>query len=338
MFRPNLKIQTNINDTTHAKKDNRTLKDIIREKISPSELLDTSLEIADEINNISADIERQNVDFVQNNIIARNLTPMVVHARRQFDTGENTRSHYKSYIYDVNNMIIKIINYNCSPLSDYVIIKEIAAQKYAKTLSVPDKCNFETPNVFEIGRFSTSKLPESSQDIFEYNCIFFIIMNKLNYIRLKDYLQSSNFDYDEDCNQLSEEINQVIKCLEDNNLYHNDLHNENILVNTTKSKTTHVVGILDYGNASEKPFKIKQPIYNCEMLTNIKNIGSKNRMSPISISETEEININTPNQNKKRRLIGGKGGKYKKGYYTLKKQKYQKRKTIKNNKVKIILL
>lgn len=324
MFRPTLKIQINNNDSNvHMNK--RELKDILREKITPSEILNTSLEIVDEINNISnnVNLEMENIDFIQNNIIAENLKPLVVHSRRQFDTGEQQQQlYYKSYIYDVSNIIVKIINYNCNPLSEYVIIKEIAAQKYARSLAVADKCNFETPNILKIGKIPISKLPESSQNIFEYNCIFFIAMNKLHYMTLKDYLINLKFDESnaEDCNNLSEEINNVIKCLENNHLYHNDLHEENIFVNANESQNqTNVqpphIGILDYGNATEKSFRVTQPIYNCEMLKNVKN-KRRPTSSPTTITE----GVDTPIR-KKAKLFGGK--KYNK-YYTHKLKKSRK--------------
>lgn len=318
MFRPRLKIQINNNEFNYHM-GQRTLKDILREKINPSELLNTSLEIVDEINNMSnnIDLEIEKIDFIQNNIIAKNLKPLVVHARRQFDTGEKLPLYYKSYIYDVSNIIVKIINYNCNPLSEYVIIKEIAAQKYAESLAVAEKCNFETPNVLKIGRIPISKLPELSQDIFEYNCIFFIAMNKLHYMKLKDYLLSSNFDESntEDCNNLSEEINHVIKCLENNHLYHNDLHEENIFVNATESENHKPhIGLLDYGNATEKSFRITQPMYNCEMLKNVKH-----KRTPTSSPTTIAEGIDTPIINKKAKLIGGK--KYNKHYTITRKLK-----------------
>lgn len=174
--RPKLKIQIDLpQNNSHfyfqqnSQQDMDTTKDILREKIKPSELLNMSLEIADEIKNMSEqlDIQMDNVDFIQNNIIMQNLKPKVVHTR-QFDTGTNMRLFYKSYIYYISDVIIKLINYNCNPLSDYVIIKEIAAQKYAQLLSV-DKCNFETPNIMKIGSFPVSKLPKLSQDIFDCN-------------------------------------------------------------------------------------------------------------------------------------------------------------------------
>lgn len=276
-----LKIQIDVPESVPV--ESRTTHEILRQKIGPSAILDNALAIASEVNQDTDNSE--NIAYITN--IVKNNTPIVVHARRRFDTGEKSTPSYKSYVYSVNNEIVKIINYNCNPLSDYVIIKEIAAQKYAESLSSLDKCDFESPFTTKIGRI---RVPEEVKHKYEFDCLFFISMTKLAYKNLINSLEYLNLN--EDCNVIADEINRVVKCLEENNLYHNDLHEENLLIDEQNGK--YRVGLIDYGNATEKPIKISKD-YNCETLTQIKR-GT--RSSPTTVAEFPE----TPTGGKRRRI------------------------------------
>jgi tRNA A-37 threonylcarbamoyl transferase component Bud32 len=243
--------------------ESRTTDEILRQKIGPSAILDHALSIAHEVNESKNDAE--NVEYITN--VVKNNIPIVVHARRKFDTGEKSTPSYKSYVYSVNNEIVKVLNYNCNPLSDYVIIKEIAAQKYAETLSSLDKCDFETPSTTKIGRVI---VPKELRSKYEFNCLFFITMTKITYKKLIDVVQHLNLN--EDCNIIADEINRVVSCLEENNLYHNDLHGENILLK--KENGNYRVGLIDYGNATEEQ-AIIESLYDCDKLMQMKrNVGS----------------------------------------------------------------
>jgi tRNA A-37 threonylcarbamoyl transferase component Bud32 len=264
-----LKIQIDELPTTTVE-DARTTEEILRQKIGPSAILDNAILINTEINQNDDVKNAENIQYIID--VVKNHEPIVMRRRRNFDTGENSTPSYKSYIYKVGDSdILKVINYDCNALSDYVIIKEIAAQKYAETLSSLDKCNFETPSTTKIGRIS---VPTELRDKYDFSCLFFIRMSQLSYRNLENSVKYLNLD--EDCENVASEINRVVSCLEDNKLYHNDLHGENILLNDENGKFR--VGLLDYGNASEKQVKLVEQ-YNCETLKRMK------RMSPTTVSE-----------------------------------------------------
>lgn len=267
-----LKIQIDIPQQS-VPVESRTTDEILRQKIGPSAILDHALSIASEVNQEKDNTE--NISYITN--VVKNNIPFVIHTRRKFDTGEISTPNYKSYIYRVNNdsEIVKIINYDCNPLSDYVIIKEIAAQKYAETLSSLDKCDFETPSTTKIGRIS---VPEDLKDKYDFNCLFFIRMNKLTYKNLIDSIEYLNLN--EDCDIIASEINRVVSCLEENNLYHNDLHGENILIDHKNKNGKYRVGLIDYGNATEKPSILTQN-YDCDTLKRMK----RSSMSPSTVAE-----------------------------------------------------
>lgn len=278
------------------KVETRTTDEILRQKIGPSAILDHALSIAHEVNNDANTNEK--VDYITS--IVKNNKPIVVHARRNFDTGEISTPSYKSFVYDVNNEIIKVLNYDCNPLSDYVIIKEIAAQKYAESLSSLDKCDFETPSTTQIGRIS---VPEELKEKYDFNCLFFIKMSKVSYKNLLNSLEYLNLN--EDCNIIADEINRVVSCLEENKLYHNDLHGENILLKEENGK--YRVGLIDYGNATEKQVVFDNP-YNCDKLTQMKGRMS----SPSTVAEYPKTPI---------------GGRRRKKSTKKRKNKKRKRKT-----------
>lgn len=283
--------------------ETRTTDEILRQKIGPSAILDHALSIAHEVNDETKD-QTENVAYITS--IVKNKQPMSVHARRKFDTGEKSTPSYKSYVYDVNDEIIKILNYNCNPLSDYVIIKEIAAQKYAESLSSLDKCDFESPSTTKIGRIP---VPEELKEKYEFNCLFFIRMSKLAYKNLINSLEYLNLN--EDCDIIADEINRVVSCLEENKLYHNDLHGENILLKEENGR--YRVGLIDYGNATEKQVLIESP-YNCDRLTQMK----RGMNSPSTVAEFHK----TP--------VGGKMRRRKKS--TKKRQNKRRRKTQRRNR------
>lgn len=310
-FRP-LTIQI---DAPIQHEDTRTTEEILRQKIGPSEILDHALLVNSEVNNKNNLSEQVNY---LTNVISK-YVPIVVHSRRRFDTGEKNTPSYKSYIYDLGNEIVKIINYNCDALSDYVITKEVAAQKYAEKLSEPEKCNFETPTTTKIGKVELSEFSPEIQNKFEFKCLFFISMSKLSYQNLLTSINKLNLE--EDCEIIVGEINRVISCLEDNKLYHNDLHEENVLINDENGK--YRIGLLDYGNASEKQVKLTQ-YYDCNMLNRIKR-----STSPVPVVGESPTNIAdfpaTP--------ISRFGGKYKEKKKKTRKTKKKTKKTKKNKRM-----
>jgi tRNA A-37 threonylcarbamoyl transferase component Bud32 len=314
-FRP-LTIQI---DAPIQDEDSRTTEEILRQKIGPSEILDHALLVNSEVNNNNNLSLSEQVKYLTN--VISKYVPIVVHSRRRFDTGEKNTPSYKSYIYDLGNEIVKIINYNCDALSDYVITKEVAAQKYAEKLSQPDKCDFETPSTTKIGKIDLSDFSPEIQNKFEFKCLFFISMSKLSYQNLLNSIHKLNLE--EDCEIIVGEINRVISCLEDNQLYHNDLHEENLLINDENGK--YRIGLLDYGNATEKQVKLTQH-YDCNTLNRIKRSAS-----PVGVGESPTNVADFPASPMSPQLSRF-GGKYKQKTKRRRKTKRSQRKTKENVK------
>jgi hypothetical protein len=245
-----------------------------------------------------------NLEYLNNSLRIQTLSPFVTHRNREFDTGMLKNPKYDTYIYDIDNtQILKIINCSCGALESYMIIKELAYQQYAKDLSI--NCDVEIPEIIQYGRIM---LDEDMRETMKYrhDCLWFILMEKMMYKTLADGIKSGkiNLDNPETCNGISNKINAVRRCMEKNKLFHNDFHEENILIDTENGNR---IGILDFGLAdTENNNFTKNMDYTCSGLKNIKR--DNNLKSPISVSIDfdNEYNFNNeyggkPNKRKTRR-------------------------------------
>jgi hypothetical protein len=140
--------------------------------------------------------------------------------------------------------IIKIYNYSSEDeKTESRIINEIKYQNHAFDIST--YCNFKVPEILEYNKIN---IDETEFIKFQYNTIFYIIMEYIEFPTLKKFL-FENKDI-EQCKTIEEKLNKVIECMEINNLYHNDLHKNNILIDNTNDKLD--IYIIDYGEASEE--------------------------------------------------------------------------------------
>ena len=93
----------------------------------------------------------EKVNYIKELIIG---TPIAVHKNRRFLSNNSTKRMYDVFIFLDGDNIVKVYNYLFTPYSQYSIIKEIAFQKYARTIS--SECNFDTPVVLDYGNFEIS--------------------------------------------------------------------------------------------------------------------------------------------------------------------------------------
>lgn len=209
------------------------------------------------------------IKYVSN--LMRVMRPMVTHLNRRFvsNSDMNTRM-YNTYIYmDSAKNIVKIYNYSYSDYSQYSIIKEIAFQKYATTLSA--KCQFESPQVLEYGNFIISPSNNSLFPKMAHNSIFFIKMSRLVHNTLQQTLRMNKHMLDDahTCNSIANRISSIVECMQRNNLYHNDLNPGNVFLDSTR---TDNIGIIDYGQASDRQIQLDETdTYTCERLKAILN-------------------------------------------------------------------
>ena len=90
-------------------------------------------------------------------------------------------------------------------------------------------------------------------DNYTYDCIWLILMNKMNYKTLAEGVKDIDLDNKETCDNLSKKINNVRSCMEYNGLFHNDYHSENILIDTENDNRIGIIdfGLADTGNSEE---------------------------------------------------------------------------------------
>lgn len=231
-------------------KDDLSINDIIDEKIKSNRVKLIAKRMAIKITDDEKEENSlQNLDFLLN---IQNSVPIVNHRGRVFNTGMARNPKYDTYVYSINNntQILKIINCDCDAIVSYMIIKELAYQEYAKELS--NTCNFETPTILNYGRIilnaNMHKNPKYTDflDDYTYDCIWFIVMNKMNYKPLSKGVADIDLDDKATCDNLSKKINNVRTCMENNGLFHNDYHSENILIDT---ENDNKIGIIDFGLA-----------------------------------------------------------------------------------------
>jgi serine/threonine protein kinase len=273
-----------LNFDSEDAKEETTIEDIINEKINSRAVKDIAKSMATKI---------QDGNNLENSLgyllKIQSLKPIVFHKGRIFDAGMPRNPKYDTYVYDIDNIqILKIINCDCGSMESYMIIKELAYQEYAHEIS--SKCDFETPDILDYGRITLTedmRLKYSAVlENYTYDCIWFILMNKMNYKTLVEGIKDIDLTNEETCNNLSNKINTVRSCMEQNNLYHNDYHEENILIDTNNK-----IGIIDFGLADTDPSDFtKSWEYTCNKLIDIKRKG--NLKSPTGVSNNFDDDYN----------------------------------------------
>jgi len=280
MKRSPLTLSLNVDTINEEYKEMKRIK---REDLTVSQLIDKNLTnnelVFNMANNINKYLNRQSETQMRDayeNLMAENSLSFLGAHRRQFAISEPNNPKYVSYVYINNNKneIIKVYNYECCNSADYMLIKEIAYQNYAYTLI--DKCDFKVSIIKKYGKFKFNG--GEGGDKYSYNCIFYIVMEKINYLSLNKALENIGIinEDTEICNKLSQKLTDLDNCLSNNGLNHNDYHSENILVNIENNNID--VALIDYGNADENSdFKLWD--YSCQKLIEM----SSRSASPVSI-------------------------------------------------------
>jgi hypothetical protein len=260
-----------------------------------------------------------NLDYLINRLNIKALEPLIRRGNRNFDAGMRNNPSYDTYIYDIDKrQILKIIYCNRIAIASYMIIKELAYQQYAKELS--KTCDVEIPEIIAYGRIM---LDENTPKIMNnnYECLWFILMEKMQYETLAKGIEKDkiNLDDPETCNGIANKINSIRNCMENNSLYHNDFHQENILVDTENGNK---IGILDFGLADKEDTNFtKNMNYTCDGLKEFKrNINLK---SPVSVIRNSDEDY-----------FGGKRKSRRKTNRRTSRRKTNRRKTTRRRKTK----
>ena len=319
-------------DSEDDKIEETTIEEIIDDKINSSAVKNIAKTMATKIKDDEDDIET-GLGYLSK---IKSLKPLVFHKGRVFDAGMPRNPKYDTYVYNIDNLqILKIINCDCGAAESYMIIKELAYQEYAHNISA--KCDFETPDILDYGRITINenmRLKYSAiLENYTYDCIWFILMNKMNYKTLAEGVNTIDLNNRETCTNLSNKINAVRNCMEDNGLFHNDYHAENILIDANNK-----IGILDFGLADTEPSDFtKSWEYTCNKLIDLKR--NSNLKSPTGIANVFEDDNTFGNDNKFEddNLFGEYGGNIKRKTRkrrTRKKRTNKRRKTVNRKMVR----
>ena len=286
------------------------IEDIIDEKITEGPVKSIAKTMSRKIK--KDETSENNLNYLDYLLKIKTLKPIAFHKGRVFDAGMPKNPKYDTYVYDIDNtQILKIINCNCGAMESYMIIKELAYQTYAKNLS--NTCNFETPNILDYGRIKLSenmrknKLYHDFLDNYTYDCIWIILMNKMTYKTLAEGVSKIDVNNREICNNVSNKINTVRRCMEDNGLFHNDFHEENVLIDTENGNK---IGIIDFGLAdTEQSDFTKNWEYTCNKLIDIKR--NRSMKSPTSVSTIIENEYGGSRKSIRRKTIRRKSNRRK---------------------------
>lgn len=252
----NLTIDPDAEEDLENKHGNLTVLDMINESIENKEIRDLCLTVND-------NIHTGNMSFIQD--VLQNGKRISARRGRTFISSQSPAILGDLYVYRHNNQIIKIANCDCDQyIAEFDIVREIAMQQYASTLQT--KCDFKVPLIKDYGKVKLPKLPYLGLN---YECLYYFTMENITAKTLREYLTTINFDTT--CTPLVKKINDIYGCLVRNNLYHNDYHIENIMVDDEN------INVIDYGLATDKQVSLEYPIYDCSTLKRIIKKGGSPR-------------------------------------------------------------
>jgi hypothetical protein len=247
-------------------------------KIKSDKLQEYFTEAMDELKSTNT---QENIDLVSN--IMKANKPIALHRNRQFETCEFPAVYYNSSVYvSPQNEIVKIVEYNNDFVcADFDLVKEVAIQRFVYDRIAPEckfktpriqrfvydriapECKFKTPRILRFGKVN---LDSSSGN---YNCVFFIVMEKVVDPMLKTYLETAS---EEQLTRVNSKLTEIKKCLSDNNIYHNDIHEENVMVNADGSIT-----IIDWGRGGTDFDYTKLKDSVTKLKVSLKNNGGRKK-------------------------------------------------------------
>jgi hypothetical protein len=176
----------------------------------------------------------------------------------EIDTTEYSVSppRYIAYTCITPDNVLKLINCENDIYSTFMVLKEIAFQIYASKMS--SICSVDIPKIENYGRV----VNDIDREKFRFSSLWYIQMSRIEYANLQS--QIGNEDVVAGCNEIARRINEVIDCLANNGLYHNDYHPENIFLAKDGK-----IGLIDYGISETYNTKIYENNwrYDCDKLT-----------------------------------------------------------------------
>jgi hypothetical protein len=258
-----------------------SIEEILSKNITTPTILeiafDISRKIEGNINNLTSKEE-----FLE--LLRFNSENIITFHNRYFDNmviKNHGKLHgYMTKIIEHDGGIYKIFLYDCGNIPTSILITELAMQEYSSFIA--PKCSYQSPKLLQYGKYILSDdelnslrhnnaLYRGESPDAPFRCLFYFKMTKLNFSTLREMLGSTKFNDENERKMLSSKITNIIGCMENNQLYHNDLNTSNILVNNNND-----IGIIDYGQSSSDLRQLDVD-FSSEKLASLK------RYSPITI-------------------------------------------------------
>jgi hypothetical protein len=207
-----------------------------------------------------------------NNIQEGNFGDMVaVKTKPQFVARKNSTKSLgiKLYFFEnkAENTFTKTFVYNIHDDPQAVLIKILSEVYYHKKANdLQGTCKFKAPKLIAYGY--VEDLGDKNVDLTDLY-MFYIKMERI------DALQVSKLTGDDasaKCNAARSKLVAINECLERNNLHHNDLHADNVMLNEQGE-----IVIIDFGEATDKLTKFINFDKFCSKFEPKKNGGRKSR-------------------------------------------------------------
>jgi hypothetical protein len=230
-----------------------------------------------------------------NNIQEGNFGDMVTQKTKyQFAARQNSTRPLgiKLYFFEnrAENTFTKTFVYNKYDDSQSVLVKILSEVYYHKKFyDLQGTCKFKAPKLIQYGYVENGV----NEDIDLSNSfMFYIKMERI------DALQVSKLTGDnaqEKCKEYRSKLVEINKCLQDNYLYHNDLHADNVMIN----REGDIAVIIDFGEATDTLIKFDNFDKFCSKF-------EKKRAEPKPEPEAEP---RVEGSTKRRRIDGGRKSK-----------------------------
>ena len=191
-----------------------------------------------------------------------------------------------------------------------ILIKILSEVYYHNEFSkLQDLCKFKIPELISYGFIEHNN--DTSVNIHDNMYMFYITMKDNDAIPVTKLNELYNDGEALDkCMAIEQEVDRIDRCLEKHNLYHNDLHSDNVMVDKNGKIT-----IIDFGEASDV---LQKPFFSVDFCGRFKNKGGTRKRK----------HKHKPNRkmNSKRRTIKRSRGKKSRKKHTRKKRKQTKKK------------
>jgi hypothetical protein len=146
-----------------------------------------------------------------------------------------------------------------------ILIKILSEVYYHQQISkLQNTCNFKVPELISYGFIENND--DESINIHNNEYVFYIKMKDVSAIPVTNLNEMYNDDeVMNKCLIIQEEIDKINECLEKNNLFHNDLHSDNVMIDKNGNIT-----IIDFGESSDI---LQKPFYTVDFCGKFKKGG-----------------------------------------------------------------